>query len=149
MPLDPSLAGRTYPPTTYLVGAEKVREFADAIGDPHPAFRDPAAAKALGHPDVIAPPTFATVLTLRAAEQALSGDEVGVDFSHVVHGEERYAYTRPIRAGDLLVSTVTIDSVRSAGGHFMVTLRAEVATEGGEHVLTATSMLVVRGEAAA
>jgi acyl dehydratase len=78
MPLDPSLAGRTYPPTTYLVGAEKVREFADAIGDPHPAFRDPAAAEALGHPDVIAPPTFATVLTLRAAEQVLGDDEVGV-----------------------------------------------------------------------
>ena len=146
MPLDPSLAGRTYPPTTYAVGAEKVREFADAVGDPHPAYRERAAAQALGHPDVLAPPTFATVLTLRAAEQVLTDDEVGVEFSRVVHGEERYAYARPIRAGDVLTSTVTIDAVRSAGGHHMVTLRAEVDAAGGEHVLTATSMLVVRGE---
>ena len=70
MPLDPSFIGRTYPPiTVYEVGREKIREFAEAVGDANPAYLDTDAAKALGHPDVIAPPTFPFVLTYRAAAQ--------------------------------------------------------------------------------
>ena len=67
MPLDQSFVGRTYPPTPpYEVGREKIREFADAIGDGNPAYRDPEAARTLGHPDVIAPPTFGIVLSMTA-----------------------------------------------------------------------------------
>ena len=71
MPLDPSFVGRTYPPTEpYQVGREKIREFAAAIGDANPAYPDPEAARALGHPDVVAPPTFPIVL--RSAPRARS-----------------------------------------------------------------------------
>jgi acyl dehydratase len=147
MPLDPSFTGRTYPPAEpYAVGREKIREFARAIGDDNPAFSDVASARALGHRDVVAPPTFATVLSIRASERVITDGALGLDFSRVVHGEERYTYDRPITAGDVLVATVTIDAIRSAGGHDLVTLRTEVDTEGGEHVVTATSVLVVRGE---
>ena len=72
MALDQSFVGRTYPPTAaYEVGREKIREFAEAIGDPNPAYTDPDAAKALGHPDVIAPPTFAFAITFKAAGQVI------------------------------------------------------------------------------
>ena len=147
MPIDPSYAGRSYPPTDpYEVGIEKIREFADAIGDPNPAYRDREAAKALGHPDVIAPPTFAFVLTFTASRVIINDPDLGIDYSRVVHGEQRFAHARPVRAGDLLSVTVTLDSVRSAGGHSMVTSRSDVATVEGEHVCTAWSTLVVRGE---
>lgn len=147
MPLDPSFTGRAYPPTPpYEVGREKIREFAEAIGDAAPVYRDPAAARALGHPDVIAPPTFAIVVSMRADAQVVTDPELGVDYSRVVHGEQRFAYARPITAGDRLTCTVTLESVRSAGGHGVVTTRGDIATVEGEHVCTATSTMVVRGE---
>jgi acyl dehydratase len=147
MPIDPSYAGRTYPPTEpYEVGIEKIREFADAIGDPSPAYRDRDAAKAFGHPDVIAPPTFAFVLTFRASRALVDDPELGIDYSRVVHGEQRFEHARPIRAGDALTVTVTLETVRSAGGHDMLTSRSDVVTLEGEHVAAVRSTLVVRGD---
>jgi acyl dehydratase len=148
MPLDPSFVGRSYPPTPpYEVGREKIREFADAIGDPNPAYRDREAARKLGHPDVIAPPTFATVITMRAGAQVTFDPALGLDYSRVVHGEQRFVHTRPIRAGDVLVTTVHIDNIRQAAGNDMLYTRAEVTTEAGEPVCTAYSTLVARGTA--
>lgn len=147
MPIDPSFAGRTYPPTDpYEVGVEKIREFADALGDINPAYRDRAAARELGHPDVVAPPTFPFVLTFKASRRLIDDPELGIDYTRVVHGEQRFAYDRPIHAGDTLTVTVTLESVRSAGGHDMLTSRSDVETVDGEHVATAWSTLVVRGE---
>jgi acyl dehydratase len=147
MPVDPAHAGRTYPPTPpYEVGREKLREFAAAVGENSPACHDVDAARALGHRDLIAAPTFAIVLAQRADAAVITDPEVGIDFSRVVHGEQRFAYSRPITAGDVLICTTTIASVRSAGGHDMVTTRGEIATVDGEHVCTATSTIVVRGE---
>src|SRR3954469_6399873 len=118
MPLDQSFIGRVYPPTgSYEVGREKIREFADAIGDTAPVYRDREAAKALGHPDVIAPPTFAIVVTMRASRQVIDDPALGIDYSRVVHGEQRFAHTRPIRAGDQLSVVVTVENIRSAAGN--------------------------------
>jgi acyl dehydratase len=150
MALDPRFIGRTYPPTTvYEVGQEKIREFADAIGDPNPVYRDPDAARALGHPDVIAPPTFAIILTLAAADQVTHDPALGLDYSRVVHGEQRFVYTRPVRARDRLATTIVVESIRSAAGNDMITTRADVATEDGEPVVSAYSTLVARGTAEA
>ncbi|HEX8496638.1 MAG TPA: MaoC family dehydratase N-terminal domain-containing protein [Actinomycetales bacterium] len=140
-----SFAGRTYPPTpVYEVGREKIREFAEATGE-HPAHVDPAAARALGHPDVIAPPTFAVIIAQRCDAQLVRDPEAGIDYSRVVHGEQTFTHHRPIVAGDRLVAVLHVDAVRAAGGHSMVTTRSEIATEAGEPVCTASSTLVVRG----
>jgi acyl dehydratase len=148
VPLDPSFVGRTYPPTPpYEVGREKIREFADAIGDPHPAYRDPEAARALGHPDVIAPPTFGIVLSSAAGRQVIGDPELGLDYSRVVHGEQRFVSTRPVRAGDRLTAVVTVENIRAAAGNDMITTRAEVTTVDGEPVFVAYSTLVARGTA--
>ncbi len=148
MTLDPSFVGRSYPPTPpYEVGREKIREFAEAIGDDNPAYRDQAAARALGHPDVIAPPTFVIVVSMQAARQVVFDPALGLDYSRVVHGEQRFTHHRPIRAGDRLVATPTIEAVRSVGGNDLLTTRVDVATEDGEPVCSATSMLVARGAA--
>lgn len=146
MPLDASHAGRTYPPTEpYEVGIEHIRDFAAAIGDHNPAYRDRASARALGHPDVLAPPTFPFVLAFKATRQVVEDPELAIDYSRVVHGEQRFVYSRPITAGDHLLTTVSIDSLRSAGGHTMLTTRSDIINTGGEHVVTAYSTLVVRG----
>jgi len=148
MTLDAGLVGRSYPPSAvYEVGRAKIAEFATAIGDPDPVYRDPAAARAAGHPDVIAPPTFAIVLSLGAGDVVVSDPEVGLDYGRVVHGEQRFTHHRPIRAGDRLVATAAIDAVRTVAGNDMLTTRVDLATEDGEPVCTTWSMLVARGAA--
>jgi acyl dehydratase len=147
VPVNPAIEGRTYPPTApYLVGREKVREFARAVFATHPTHLDPEAARAAGHADVVAPTTFPIVVTAATLEQLLSDEEAGVDFTRVVHGDQRFSYSRPIVAGDELVATMTITSVKSIGGHSMVTSASSIADASGAHVVTATSTLVVRGD---
>ena len=146
MALDQELVGRSYPPSAvYEVGRAKIAEFATAIGDDSPLYRDVEAARAAGHPDVVAPPTFAIAVSLEAAMIVLDDPDVGIDYSRVVHGEQRFVHHRPIRAGDRLVATTTIDAARTVAGNDMLTARVDLATEDGEAVCTATSMLVGRG----
>ena len=147
MPLDPSYAGRTYPPTApYAVGREKIREFADAIGAPDAAYRDPAAARALGHPDVVAPPTFPVLISWAAVRGLIDDPDLGLDFSRVVHGDQRFEYARPVHAGDRLVCTVTIDEIMARAGYDFLTVRVHLGTEAGEPVVNVWCRLVVRGE---
>ncbi|MFT4029204.1 MAG: MaoC family dehydratase N-terminal domain-containing protein [Protaetiibacter sp.] len=147
MSVNPELQGRSYPPTEpYLVGREKVREFARAVVATSPLHHEIDAARAAGYPDVVAPPTFAVVVQERALAQLLADPDGGIDFSRVVHGEQRFSFSRPIVAGDELSATLTVTSVKSLGGHSMVTADALVADASGDHVVTATSTLVVRGD---
>ena len=148
MPLDQSFVGRTWPATPpYLVGREKIREFAAAIGATDAEYHDPEAARAAGYADVVAPPTFPVVVTMAASRQIVADPALGLDYSRVVHGDQKFAYTRPVVAGDSLVCVNTVDEIISRGGHDFLTTRTEVTTEAGEPVVTVWSKLVQRGEA--
>jgi acyl dehydratase len=147
MPVNPDIQGRRYPATApYLVGREKVREFARAVLSTSPLNLDPEAARAAGYADVVAPPTFATVVQDATLQQLLADPEAAIDFTRVVHGDQRFTFTRPIVAGDELTATLTVTSVKSLGGHSLVTAESSIADATGAHVVTATSTLVVRGE---
>ncbi|MEV0050024.1 MaoC family dehydratase N-terminal domain-containing protein [Saccharopolyspora shandongensis] len=148
MPLDQSFIGREYPPTAaYEVGREKIREFAAAIKDESPLYRDVEAAKAAGYPDVIAPPTFAVILSMAAHDAIVEDPQLGLDYSRVVHGQQEFTHHRPIRAGDRLVTVVHVDDIKARAGNDFLTVRAEIGTVDGEPVCTAKSMLVARGTA--
>jgi acyl dehydratase len=147
VPVNAELAGRSYPAAPpYLVGREKVREFARAVLATSPLNLDPEAARAAGYADVVAPPTFAVVVQERTLAQLLADPDAGIDFARVVHGDQRFSFSRPIVAGDELTATLTVTSVKSLGGHSMVTAETSVVGADGEHVVTATSTLVVRGD---
>ena len=148
MPVNEDFVGREYPPTQpYAVGSAKIREFAEAVGSADPVHTDADAARARGYRDVIAPPTFAVLIAQQCDAQLVTDPEAGIDYSRVVHGEQKFVHHRPIRAGDRLVATTTIDAVRSVAGNDLLTTRVDLATEDGEAVCTATSMLVARGTA--
>ncbi|MGW1779063.1 FAS1-like dehydratase domain-containing protein [Streptomyces sp. NPDC002143] len=145
MALDQSFVGRSYPPTDpYEVGREKIREFAEAVGDANPVYTDPDAAKALGYADVIAPPTFVFSITFKAAGEVVRDPQLGLDYSRVVHGDQKFAYKRPVRAGDRLSVVSTIEAVKSMAGNDILDIRGEVHDETGEHVVTAWTKLVAR-----
>ncbi|MGH3764865.1 MAG: FAS1-like dehydratase domain-containing protein [Pseudonocardiaceae bacterium] len=146
MALDPSFVGRRYPLAgTYQVAREKIREFADAIGDDDALYRAPSVARARGYSDVLAPPTFAMILALRAQEELISDPGLGLDYRRMVHGSQSFTHHRPIKAGDELAATLHVDSIRAMGGNDMLTVRCEITDEAGDPVTTARAMLVIRG----
>ena len=148
MALNKDYLGRVYPAgPAYAVGREKLREFASAIGDANPAYHDVAVARSLGHRDVIAPPTFAFLLSFRASAVAVLDPDLGLDYSKVVHGEQRFVYDRPITAGDELVCVTTIENIREAAGNDILTTRGDISTVDGEHVVTTWTTTVARGTA--
>src|SRR5215475_8426229 len=129
MAINRDFVGRVFPASEpYEVSRVKIAEFADAIGDGNPVYRDPAAARAAGHPDVIAPPTFAIVISMAASGTAMADPDLGLNYAMVVHGEQRFSYLRPLTAGNVMLTTST-----------------EIRTVTGELVCTAVSTLVERG----
>ncbi len=129
---------------SYVVGREKIREFASAVGATDSVHHDLTAARAQGHADLVAPPTFAIVLTLQAERHVVTDPEAGVDWSRVVHREQRFTHHRTVVAGDELTAQVFLADVREVAGNDLVSCRTEVQDGSGARVLTALSTLVVR-----
>ena len=149
MALNPDYAGRVFGPgEPYEVSRVKIAEFADAIGEPSELCRDREAAVKAGYPDVIAPPTFAIVLSMASADQALHDPGLGLDYSMIVHGEQGFTHSRPLHAGDRVLVTTTIESVKALGALSTLVTSTDISTTDGEHVCTARSMIVERGPAA-
>ncbi|HHV21421.1 MAG TPA: MaoC family dehydratase [Propionibacterium sp.] len=130
MPISTEHAGRAYPPLHYRVTAGKIAEFAAALGDDNPAYQGE---------DAIAPPTFPVVL---ASWDAVFGDpELELALNRTIHVEQKFAYVRPLRAGDHVTATLRIESVRVRGQVDMVTVATSIDTVDGDHVCTMTSSL--------
>jgi acyl dehydratase len=133
MAVDASLSGRTFPPTPpYVVSTERIAEFARATGSTY----DGGAA----------PATFPIVVAFAAMTALMEDPSVGIELHRVVHGEQRFTYTRPVAAGDELTATLTVDSLRQLGGADIIGTRSEIADADGLPVCTAFATLVHRGE---
>ncbi|MGP9781328.1 hypothetical protein CQ010_14450 [Arthrobacter sp. MYb211] len=147
MGINPDLVGRIYPAgASYQVGREKIREFATATKASSPAHFEVSAARDLGYADLVAPPTFAIIIAQRADAQLIADPASGIDFSRVVHADQRFTHHRPIVAGDELLAELYVDQVREMGAGAMITTRSEITTVAGEKVATTTSSLLVRAE---
>ena len=143
--VNPNIEGKTYPKSdAYLVGREKIREFAKATFASDTSLNLDAATAA-GHNDLVAPPTFPIVLQEFGLKLVISDPEAELDFSRVVHGDQRFVFERPIIAGDLLTSQLRVASVKSLGGNHMVTFETQIQDPSDNLVCTAYSTLVVRG----
>lgn len=133
MAVDPSLVGRTFPSTgPYTASREKVEEFARATGSEFDGRTAPA--------------TFPIVVAFGAMTALMGDPEVGIALHRVVHGEQRFTYTRPVVAGDRLSATLTVDTLRQVAGADIIGTRSEITDGLGEHVCTAHATLVHRGE---
>jgi acyl dehydratase len=132
MPVDASLTGRTFPPTApYTVTEERVREFAAATGSTYDGSTAPA--------------TFPIVVAFRAMTGLMEHPEVGIAQHRVVHGEQRFNYTRPVVVGDVLTAELTVDTLRQVGGADIIGTRSEITDAEGRPVCTASATLVHRG----
>ena len=144
MPLDESFVGRTWPAETYEVSLEKIREFATAVGADDPVHHDRDAARAAGHRDVVAPPTFCVTFTMPLIEAFLRDPAFGWDYARMVHGDQSITLHRPVYGGDELVTTIHVEDLATRAGSHMLTLRCAIADAAGEPVATTKAMLVTQ-----
>jgi len=137
--------GKRYPPTTYAVGREKIREYAAAVGETSPIHFDVDAARAAGHADVVAPPMFAVVYGARAVGPALFDPEVGIDFAMMVHAGQEFVWGPVVVAGDEVTTTASLKDVADRGGMVFYVFETVSENQRGETVCTGTWTQLVRG----
>jgi acyl dehydratase len=147
MPLNQSLKGKEYNEVTFTVDPDHVIRFCDAIGEDNPVFRDDAAAREAGYDGQIAPPTFITALQIMTSGQVVMDQELGLNYSMVVHGEQEYEYARPLRAGETLTAMPRIADIYSRGPNEFLITEAEIKDEAGNIVCVARSTILSRGTA--
>ena len=138
--------GKTYEPTTYAVGREKVREFASAVGETDPLYFDVDAARAAGYADVVAPPMFAVVYAGRSITPALFDPEVGIDFPRMLHGGQEFRWGPVVVAGDEIATTTTVKDISARSGINFFVFETDSRNQRGETVCTGVWTNLVREE---
>ena len=136
---------KTYGPITYAVGREKIREYAYAVGETNPLHLDLEAARAAGHRDLVAPPMFAVVYSSPVLMPALFDPEIGLDFSHMVHGAQEFAWGPLVVAGDEITTEAELVSKEERGGMGFFVFETRSDNQDGERVCTGTWTNIVRG----
>ena len=143
--METAAVGKTYAPTVYAVGREKIREYAHAVGETNPLHLDPEAARAAGHRDVVAPPMFCVVYSSAAVAPALFDPEVGINFAMMVHGGQEFVWGPLVVAGDEITTTVSVKSIEQRAGNGFYVFESQSVNQDGENVCTGTWTNIVRG----
>jgi len=127
--LNPDSVGRTFAGVDVItVTQEEINSFAAAIGEKNTS---------------VAPPTFSIRISLREFESILTKPEIGLDWTRLVHGDQKFELFRPIVAGDSFTISATIENYKIAAGNEIVTVRSDLFS-GAEKVVSSWSTLVVR-----
>ena len=142
--MNDSLKGKTWPSFTYEVGLEKIREYANAVGESGEVHRDRSAAQDAGFRDVVAPPMFAAVYSWRAMGPAVMDPEVDIDFSRLVHGAQEFTWGELVVAGDEITTTATLTDVSERGGNGFYVFETRSVNDRGDQVCTGVWSNVVR-----
>jgi acyl dehydratase len=145
MPLNQSIKGKEYPAVTVTVERDDVLRFADAIGEHNPLFRDPEAARRAGYPEQLAPPTFVTRMQILTSAQVVLDEELGLNYSMVVHGEQAYQWRRPVVVGDVLSAVPRIADIYAKKSNEYLVIEAEIRDARGETVVVGRTILISRG----
>jgi acyl dehydratase len=145
MPISTAATGKSYPPVTYAVGREKVREFAAAVGETNPLHLDLEAARQAGHRDLVAPPMFCVVYCGVALGAVMFDPEMGIDFARLVHGGQEFRWGRLVVAGDEIDTTVEVKDISARGEMGFYTFESVSTAHDGETVCVGTWTNIVRG----
>jgi acyl dehydratase len=145
MAINTEAVGKTYPPFTYAVGREKIREYASAVGETNPLYFDLEAARGAGYADVVAPPMFAVVYAFRAVGPAVLDPEVGINFAMMVHGGQEFIWGPLVVAGDEITTTATVKDISERKGMEFYVIESDSRNQRGETVCTGIWTQIVRG----
>ena len=145
MAVDESKKGKTYPPFEYEVGKEKIREYANAVGEHNPVHHDRKAAQAAGFRDVVAPPMFAVVFSTGSVAPAILDPEVGINFARMLHGSQEFEWGEPVCSGDTITTETTIEDLYERTGMEFFVFKSVSKNQDGDEVVRGTWTNLVRG----
>jgi acyl dehydratase len=145
VPVDASAKGKRYPPFEYEVGKEKIREFAQAVGEDNAVYFDRAAAKDVGLRDIPAPPMFAVVYSAGAMGPAILDPEVGIDFALMVHGGQEFVWGEPVCSGDTIRTIAECKDIFEKDGKGFYVFESVSTNQDGQEVVRAIWTNIVRG----
>ena len=145
MAVDTSKIGKTYPPAVYEVGSEKIREYANVVGEDSPVHHDRAAATAAGYRDVVAPPMFAVVYSTRALGPAVLDPELGINLMLMVHGGQEFVWGEPVCAGDTITTAGSLKDLYEKDGKQFFVFESVSTNQDGQEVVRGTWTNIVRG----
>ena len=145
MPVKTEAVGKEYPPVAYEVGAEKIREYADVVGQTESVHRDRDAARAAGFRDIVAPPMFVVVYSARAVAPGSIDPEVGSNLATMVHGGQEFVWGEPVCAGDTITTTARVADISEKNGMGFYVFESNSVNQDGDEVVRGTWTNIVRG----
>lgn len=145
MTLSTEAVGRTFAPSIYAVGREKIREYAQVVGETDPLYLDPVAARAAGYADVVAPPMFAVVYASPSIMAALLHPDLAIDFAMLVHGGQEFEWGPLVVAGDEVSTVVSVADISQRADKGFYVLHSSSCNQRGEQVCRGTWTNIVRG----
>jgi acyl dehydratase len=137
--------GKTYPPHEYEVGREKIREYANAVGEDNPVHHDRGAAQEAGFRDVVAPPMFAVVYSAGAMTPAIFDPELGINLMLMVHGGQEFVWSEPVCAGDTITTTASVKDLYEKDGKKFFVFESVSTNQDAAEVVLAPWTNIVRG----
>ena len=140
-----NVIGRNYEPFEYEVGREKIREYANAIGETNPIHFDPGAARDAGYRALVAPPMFAVVYSAPAMIPAMFDPEVGMNFAMMVHGAQEFAWSEPVLAGDVITTTASVSDISARESMTFYVFESVSLNGEGREVVRGRWTNIVRG----
>jgi 3-hydroxymyristoyl/3-hydroxydecanoyl-(acyl carrier protein) dehydratase len=129
---DARWVGRSYETAPYQVTEQSIRDYMSAVGD----VREDG--------ELIAPPTYAMVYGFDAYWQLWTDQEVALDVAHLVHGEQRFRFQRPVRPGDRIRTTGRLTAINTRGNMDLVTFELTAIDEQGQAVSDGTALFIIR-----
>jgi acyl dehydratase len=146
MAISTAAIGKTYPPSTYAVGREKIREYALAVGETNPLHLDVGHAREAGYGDVVAPPMFCVVYCGVALGPVMFDPEVGIDFARLLHSAQEFRWGPLVVSGDEIDTTMTVKDISARGEMGFYTFESVSTNQDGDTVCVGTWSNIVRGE---
>jgi acyl dehydratase len=145
MPVSEDAVGKEYPPVTYEVGREKIREYANAIGAENPVHHDRDAAQQAGFRNVVAPPMFCVVYSAPAMGPAVLDPEVGINLAAMVHGGQEFVWGEPVCSGDEITTKAKVVEIYERDGKGFYVFESVSTNQDGDEVVRGTWTNIVRG----
>ena len=137
--------GKTWNGFTYEVGLEKIREYANAVGESNPVHHDPEAARQAGFRNVVAPPMFCVVYSAGAMAPAILDPELGINLMMMVHGSQEFECGEPVVAGDVITTEAKVKDVYDKNGMKFYVFESESKNKDGRTTVKGTWTNIVRG----
>jgi acyl dehydratase len=145
VPVETQAKGKTYPPYEYEVGKEKIREYAQAVGEDNPVYYDREEARAGGFRDIPAPPMFAVVYAMGSVGPGILDPEVGIDFAMMVHGGQEFVWGEPVCSGDTISTRTSVKDIFEKDGKGFYVFESLSTNQHGQEVVRGTWSNIVRG----